>query len=80
MTAPTLDPALEATRQTIRRLARALAARDRCAAMATHATVRATLAKTLGVRLDWQELADGYRETREEWNDQIRDLRRALRD
>lgn len=66
------------TEQQIARLTRATAARERCARMATNATVKAALAHTAQIRGDYQDIAREARLTRDEWDAEIRSLRSAL--
>jgi hypothetical protein len=76
-TAPAFSPE---TRDQIKRLERATAARARNAEQVTRFTVRATMAHTEQARIDWTELRDLARQNRDGWDAVIRDLRRALRD
>lgn len=76
-TAPAFSPE---TVELIHRLGRATAARFRCAQQVTRLTVKATQARTEQARINWTELRDMARQNRDEWDEVIRDLRRALRD
>jgi hypothetical protein len=69
---------LDATREQIRRLTRATAARQRCADAATRCTVKATLTRHPAVRAEYQELAAEYRANRDAWDAEVAALRTAL--
>lgn len=66
------------TRETIKRLERATAARARVATQVTHLTVKATLAETDAGRAEWTDLRDEARSIRDEWDAEIRRIRKVL--
>jgi len=66
------------TRETIKRLERATAARARCQTRVTHFTVKAGQAATDAGRAEWTDLRDEARRLRDAWDEEIRGIRRDL--